>query len=831
MIHDQLDDAIRSVIADITAVAPRPDDVRVPAPLRVRTTHRARWLLPAIGVTVLASLAAVVAIGVGSRARQTTTTAPAEPTATSVTPTAIPTFTTGGATSTIVAPPTTPTGLEANYPTIPATVTEPSVGSGTSVEIDRGDNDGVHVGMAVVDATGLVGDVTAVQPTSSTVRLVTDLGYSVACSVDDAAAECTGFAAEQPMRARSVTALTLPSAGRVITGGDASSTAPPGIVIGDLHDGAVDPAADLAALTTVEVVLYVPADGAPVNDDPQSLGLTGSLPDGLQIWDVTQTTGTLTQPATQQLFGTLTADGTRLDHGLLLTISPTTGYDPANDPHTATVRGLQAAVGASGSGDPQLTWEENGSIITAESHGMAAGDVNKLLDGLRWRADPQDGFDPASSTTPLISESAHHLGETHAVTSYVLARTAADLALGGNGSGPMRVTIGDSFAALSPAAVIYGGVRDATGMVVCDRCLPGTGPGTVALSPFGAVIGLVNLSHDLDAALLTAIGPVKPSQLAAQVAASTDLDSGLDVLASATVGPVTIEQRGTDAISPAVQCVVLGDLRRCRTYTVNTDAGVPPLTVTSVVLDGHWYLVAVIDSATSLPNYTTGTTSLTPTTVTEAGRTWALFTIPDDVQSVGVNGAPGDGSAARGGFLRPVTDTTSTNPPSLTAPADGSPTPGATTTTTTNVLGTPYNFTPLILDAPPNGFALESAIYFPQGRQFYGMVTYRSTTGDGTSLQLIIRPGDQWLKADWLADRQRWTINGRTVVDDSQTAGCDPDACSVGVQWDANTDISVTMSRQAGGTLAATQTIEQLRDLTGHLVIDPTAFTLGDPAP
>ncbi|MCU1388918.1 MAG: rod shape-determining protein MreC, partial [Ilumatobacteraceae bacterium] len=742
-----------------------------------------------------------------------------------VEPTAVRT-TDPAATSTAEVPTTNPGHFAPYYPTALATVSD----SGDALTIDLGSNDGIQLGMPVVDmAQQLLGDIIGVQATTSTVRRVTDSSYSIACSVADVAAQCAGAGAGQPLRIRSSASLTLPPSGQVVTGGGATSSAPPGILIGDVHDGHVDLAADPPALSTVNVVLYVPADEVPIDDDPQSLGLTGPLPDELQIWDVVQATNRLTQPKTQELFGTLTADGSRLDHGVLLTISPRESSLPNNAPLTASVRGIGALPGTGGSSDPTLTWTENSSVITAEWHGMSTDDVNAVLDGLQWRADPQDGFDPTSSSSPLISESVHRLGEVHAVTYYVLARSAAKLGENGDDGRPMRVTIGDSYADLSPAAVIYGGVKDASGTVECDGCF--ADDSMVALSPFGMVIGLGAIDHGLDPQLLAAIGPIKPSQLAAQTAAATDLDGSLEVLASATIGPVTVEQRGVDPISATAQCVVVDVVRRCRTYEARNGADAPPLTVTSVVIDGTWYIVAVVDSGTALPNYTVGTTPLVPTSATAEGRTWAVFTVPSGVDSIGVNGAPGDGSAARGGFLRPVTDTASISSPSLPAPIDGSPTPGATTTTTTNVLGTPYNFTPLIPDAAPDGFALESAIYFPEARQYFGMVTYRSTTGDGVSLQLIIRPGDEWLQVDRLTDRQRWTVGGRTVIEDSQTPGCDPDACSVGVKWDDNTEVSLTMYLQTDGTISPTQTLEVLRDLVGHLVVDPTAFTPGTPSP
>ena len=52
-----------------------------------------------------------------------------------------------------------------------------------TVEINRGSNDGIEVGMPVVDAVGLVGKITAVYPDRSIVMLVTDAEYAIAVKV------------------------------------------------------------------------------------------------------------------------------------------------------------------------------------------------------------------------------------------------------------------------------------------------------------------------------------------------------------------------------------------------------------------------------------------------------------------------------------------------------------------------------------------------------------------------------------------------------------------------------------------------------------------------
>jgi rod shape-determining protein MreC len=52
-----------------------------------------------------------------------------------------------------------------------------------TVEINRGSDDGIRVGMPVVDAVGLVGKITAVSPDRAVVMLVTDAEYAIAVKV------------------------------------------------------------------------------------------------------------------------------------------------------------------------------------------------------------------------------------------------------------------------------------------------------------------------------------------------------------------------------------------------------------------------------------------------------------------------------------------------------------------------------------------------------------------------------------------------------------------------------------------------------------------------
>ena len=89
-------------------------------------------------------------------------------------------------------------GLTAKYPTVSARVVGESPGNyRQTVEIDRGSNDGILVGMAVVNYAGLVGKITAVYDNRSVVLLATDQEYAIEAKVSAAADLPTSSNTEQ----------------------------------------------------------------------------------------------------------------------------------------------------------------------------------------------------------------------------------------------------------------------------------------------------------------------------------------------------------------------------------------------------------------------------------------------------------------------------------------------------------------------------------------------------------------------------------------------------------------------------------------------------------
>jgi rod shape-determining protein MreC len=129
-------------------------------------------------------------------------------------------------------------GLTANYPAITARVVGGAPGNfEQTVEIDRGAQDQLLVGMTVVNFAGLVGKITAVYQDRSVVRLVTDADYAIECKVlgvDSSAAETD--------ESSTTTAATTPSGENVEDLGTTTTTSPPTTTtIASADTGGTDP--------------------------------------------------------------------------------------------------------------------------------------------------------------------------------------------------------------------------------------------------------------------------------------------------------------------------------------------------------------------------------------------------------------------------------------------------------------------------------------------------------------------------------------------------------------------------------------------------------------
>lgn len=149
--------------------------------------------------------------------------------------------------------------------------------------------------------------------------------------------------------------------------------------------------------------------------------------------------------------------------------------------------------------------------------------------------------------------------------------------------------------------------------------------------------------------------------------------------------------------------------------------------------------------------------------------------------------------------------------PSTTAPSGAGPTTGLPATT--SVEATPESelkFTPLLLEPSVQGYTLDYAVSIG-GSSDLGLVRYLDDSSDSPSLELIIRDApDSFLDRVRELDRQTWDVDGRTVYDDNQGEGCLPNYCSVGLQWDENTNVSVTWTARPGTVLGPENDMESL---------------------
>ena len=185
-----------------------------------------------------------------------------------------------------------------------------------------------------------------------------------------------------------------------------------------------------------------------------------------------------------------------------------------------------------------------------------------------------------------------------------------------------------------------------------------------------------------------------------------------------------------------------------------------------------------------------------------ATETVALPPIPTDSGSPTTEPSP---TAA----TQPSTSvgSTSTPPPATTVPNDLAVTP-----------------TPLELFSFQDGYAVDYAVTAPG--EGIRLVRYRDDQPDSPAIELTIRGAtDDFLNRVRELDRQTWTVNGRTVYDDNELAGCLPDYCSVGLQWDDNTNVSVAWSAPEGTELGPEHSIESLVEFVSNLrETDPEVF-------
>lgn len=142
----------------------------------------------------------------------------------------------------------------------------------SGLQIERGSNDGIVVGMPVVGGTGLVGRIAAVTPSRATVELVTDPAFRVGVRV--AGGSGLGIVSGTGSQTRATAGsfdpeVPLAEGDLLVTSGTARSLFPPDIAVGRVESVGVDSlglekqavvelAARLSDIAFVTVLLWEP---------------------------------------------------------------------------------------------------------------------------------------------------------------------------------------------------------------------------------------------------------------------------------------------------------------------------------------------------------------------------------------------------------------------------------------------------------------------------------------------------------------------------------------------------------------------------------------------
>lgn len=143
--------------------------------------------------------------------------------------------------------------------------------------------------------------------------------------------------------------------------------------------------------------------------------------------------------------------------------------------------------------------------------------------------------------------------------------------------------------------------------------------------------------------------------------------------------------------------------------------------------------------------------------------------------------------------------------------------------TPSDPVSTPTGFTPLVVGMPPTGYELVKV-----ENSGAGILTY-STDINSTELWLVARDStsDHAYFDNQMRDlgRQSWEVDGRTVWSDGELDGCLPDVCSVGVQWDDSTVVSLMWVEPDGGSIAQGSDQNSLLALLPTLTVDPSVWS------
>lgn len=154
--------------------------------------------------------------------------------------------------------------------------------------------------------------------------------------------------------------------------------------------------------------------------------------------------------------------------------------------------------------------------------------------------------------------------------------------------------------------------------------------------------------------------------------------------------------------------------------------------------------------------------------------------------------------------------------------------PAATTSTPPPETTTPgaAGYTLLELVPPPAGFELSQARYTTDANG-HGIARY-TTPESSTELQIVIRARPLPVETLESLNRDTWDVDGHTVWSDGELDGCLPDVCSIGLQWDERTYVSLMWVEPHANDLAPGSTQDSLLALVPNLTESATDWQLLD---
>lgn len=173
-----------------------------------------------------------------------------------------------------------------------------------------------------------------------------------------------------------------------------------------------------------------------------------------------------------------------------------------------------------------------------------------------------------------------------------------------------------------------------------------------------------------------------------------------------------------------------------------------------------------------------------------------------------------DGTADPGEAAEPATSVAATAAPTTAAPVE-------------EEVVLPVVFDPVLFGEPPAGYQLHWARFDgDRAEEAVGLARYTHPDG-GPELVILLRPVPGLFTGPVADGIQTWEVDGRTVIASPDSGPCSADSCSVDVQWDEITALSVAWVNWDGTSLEASVDRDLLVDLVGGLSPQPEKWESG----